>query len=284
MVLQQEKRFSHSWEEAIVILRADPRHRKLIYDTYLTEDLLGNCRRFADGAEFAEVLKLMKRYRQRAHDILDIPAGNGIATYAFARAGFNVAAVEPDPSQSVGRGAIKTLLSAEDFTARIVDAFGEKLPFDSRSFDVVYVRQGLHHARDLKAMLCECARVLRPRGLLLACREHVVDNYESSLRDFLNAQPDHQLYGGEHAFTLSDYRAAFIDAGLGVIQEIGPYDSPINLYPNTPDSLAAKICESAPGRILGSVLPKSLVLRLGMWHLKRSSRPGRLYTFVALAA
>jgi hypothetical protein len=119
---------------------------------------------------------------------------------------------------------------------------------------------------------------------LLGCREHVVDNYESSLRDFLDAQPDHQLYGGENAFTLPDYRAAFADAGLGIIEEIGPYDSPINLHPNTPEGLADKICESAPGRILGLVLPKSLVSRLGMWQLRRSNRPGRLYSFVASAA
>ncbi len=208
-MLQQEKTFPYSWEEAIDLLRRDPQHRELIYDAYLTSDLQGNCRRFAESAEFAEVLKLIRAYRPDARDVLDVPAGNGIATYAFARAGFSVVAVEPDPSTSVGRGAIVTSLSAEDLEARIVDAFGEKLPFDSASFDVVYVRQGLHHARDLKAMLREYARVLRPGGVLLGCREHVVDNYGSSLREFLDAQVDHQLYGGENAFTLADYRAAF---------------------------------------------------------------------------
>jgi hypothetical protein len=112
----------------------------------------------------------------------------------------------------------------------------------------------------------------------------VVDNYESSLRSFLASQVDHQLYGGENAFTLPDYRTAFAAAGLGIVREFGPYDSPINLHPNTMDSLEEKICRSVAGRILGSILPKSLVSRLGMWHLRRSNRPGRLYSFVALAA
>jgi SAM-dependent methyltransferase len=282
-MLPNEKTFPYSWEEAIDILRKDPQHRELIYNAYLTSDLLGNCRRFAESAEFAEVLELIKTYGPGGRDLLDIPSGNGIATYAFALAGFNVVAVEPDPSTSVGRGAIATSLSAAKLNARIVDAFGEKLPFDSNSFDLVYVRQGLHHAQDLKAMLAEYARVLRPGGLLLGCREHVVDNYESSLQDFLSAQVDHQLYGGENAFTLFDYRAAFASAGLRIVREIEPYDSPINLHPNTPESLATKICESVPGRILGSVLPKSFVSKLGMWRLRRSNRPGRLYSFVALA-
>ncbi len=284
MVQQGNKTFPYSWEEAIDILRRDPQHRELIYDAYLTADLHKNCRRFADSAEFAAVLALIKVHRSGARDVLDIPSGNGIAAYAFARAGFNVVAVEPDPSESVGRGAIATSLSAENLQARIVDAFGEKLPFDADSFDVVYVRQGLHHARDLKAMVAEYARVLRPGGLLLACREHVVDDYGASLRQFLDAQPDHQLYGGEHAFTLPDYRAAFAHGGFAIAEEIGPYDSPINLHPNTPESLADKICESAPGRILGLVLSRHLVARLGMWQLKRSKRPGRLYSFVAIAA
>ena len=189
---------------------------------------------------------MIKARRPDARDVLDVPAGNGIATYAFARAGFRVVAVEPDPSTSVGRGAIVTSLSAENLEARIVDAFGEKLPFDSASFDVVYVRQGLHHARDLKAMLREYARVLRPGGVLLGCREHVVDDYGASLREFLDSQVDHQLYGGENAFTLADYRAAFFDAHLSIVEEIGPYDSPINLHPNTPERLAAKISRVDP--------------------------------------
>jgi ubiquinone/menaquinone biosynthesis C-methylase UbiE len=283
-MLKQEKTPRYSWEDAIDILRADPQHRELIHDAYLTADLSENCRRFAQSVEFGEVLKLIKIHRPDAREVLDIPAGNGIATYAFARAGFRVVAVEPDPSASVGRGAIAASLLAEGLQAEIVDAFGEHLPFNSDSFDVVYVRQGLHHAQNLNAMLGEYARVLRPRGLLLGCREHVVDDYGASLRAFLAAQADHQLYGGENAFTLADYRSAFLGAGFSIVQEMGPYDSPINLHPNTPESLQTKICESPPGKILGSVLPKSLVCRLGMWHLKRSRRPGRLYSFVALAA
>jgi SAM-dependent methyltransferase len=284
MVLRQEKTFRYSWEEAIDVLRQDPQHRGLIFDSYLTTDLVGNCHRFAESAEFAEVLRLIRSRRPDARDVLDIPAGNGIATYAFARAGFQVVAVEPDPSLSVGRGAIAAVLGGEKFDVPIIDAFGEKLPFDARSFDVVYVRQGLHHARDLRSMLGEYARVLRPNGLILSCREHVVDNYGRSLKAFLDSQVDHQLYGGEHAFTLGDYRAGFAEAGLEIVDEFGPYDSPINLHPNSEEDLAAKIRESMPGRLLSFALPRSLVLRLGMWQLRRSSRPGRLYSFVAVAA
>lgn len=281
---EPDRKFHHTWEQAIAILRSDPLHRKLVYDAYLTADLTGNCRRFAESREFAEVARLIEAYRPGSHDILDVPAGNGIATFAFAKLGFNVVAVEPDPSPTVGREAIATALHSERLEARIVDAFGEKLPFEDNSFDVVYVRQGLHHAQDLKVMLSEYARVLRPGGLLLACREHVVDNYGSSLQAFLDSQVDHQLYGGENAFTLSDYREALYGASFTIVAQFGPYDSVINLHPNTEESLLDKVWTSRPGKVLGLILSRSIVCRIGMWYLRRSNRPGRLYSFVAVAA
>ena len=275
-------KFPYTWEQAIEILRNDPEHQLLVADAYLTEDISDNCKRFAASEEFEATLILINRYRPDAQDLLDIPSGNGIATYAFTRAGFNVTSVEPDPSPSVGRGAIKLALAAEGLNANIVAAFGESLPFASERFDVVYVRQGLHHAHDLKRMLGEYARVLKPGGILVAAREHVVDDYGRSLKRFLASQVDHQLYGGENAFTLEDYYAAFTTAEFRALEEFAPYNSPINLHPNTPDRLQAKILKSAPGRVLAVFLPTHIVYRIGMWRLRRTRLPGRLYTFVLM--
>jgi len=270
-----------TWEEAIAILRDDPQHRQLIFDAYLTEDLLDNCDRFASSAEFAEVLRLIRAHAVAAVDILDIPAGNGIATQALAAAGYRVTAVEPDPSPSVGRGAIMTVLQARGVQARVIDAKGEHLPLPDAAFDVVFVRQGLHHAADLPQMLREYCRVLRPGGILLACREHVVDDYRGSLQAFLDAQPDHQLYGGENAFTLDDYRAAITKARLELRAELEPYSSPINLHPNTIASLGEKILRSPPGRAMRLLFSDASVIRFGLWRLKHARLPGRLYTFLA---
>ena len=135
---------------------------------------------------------------------------------------------------------------------------------------------------DLPRMLAEIARVLRPGGVLLACREHVVDDYGASLEAFLPSQVDHQLYGGEHAFTLPDYRAAMLDAGLDIRLQFGPYDSVINAYPNTPEVLRRKVLASRPGRMLRKVLPDDAVAAIGAWRVKRRKMPGRMYTFVAV--
>ncbi|MGH8286908.1 MAG: class I SAM-dependent methyltransferase [Steroidobacteraceae bacterium] len=269
-----------TWEEAVAILRADPQHRQLIFDAYLTADLSDNCRRFRTSTEFDEALALLRKWAPGAQSLLDMPGGNGIATCAFAGVGYDVTAVEPDPSESVGRGAVVRALAQARLTARVVDGVGEHLPFESGTFDVAYVRQGLHHAKDLPRMVEELGRVLRPNGILLACREHVVDNYGASLQAFLASQVDHQLYGGEHAFTLADYRKAFSNAALEPILELGPYDSAINTHPNDPASLRMKILESGPGRILGMLLPDDTVASLGVSYLKARRAPGRLYSFL----
>lgn len=277
-----ERSFRYSWEEAIEILRRDPAHRDLIFYSYLTADLSENGRRFFASDEFAAVLALLKEHAPGATRLLDIPGGNGIAAYAFTKAGFAVTTVDPNPSSSVGRGAIAAVLDGAGLNADIVDAYGEALPFPAGSFDVVYVRQGLHHAADLSRMLLEYARVLRPGGVLLACREHVVDNYGASLEKFLDSQVDHQLYGGEHAFTLADYKSAIERAGLLRLKEMDPFCSIINLYPGSFEQLHASILHSRAGRLLSKVLPKRLVIKFGLFWLKRRKLPGRLYSFLAI--
>ena len=130
-------------------------------------------------------------------------------------------------------------------------------------------------------MVAEFYRVLKAGGILLACREHVVDDYEGSLRAFLDAQVDHQLYGGEHAFTLADYRASLNSAGFITIRELDPWDSVINLFPDSPSAMKERLLASRPAKILRLFLPESAILRLGMLYLRRRRTPGRLYSFIA---
>lgn len=274
--------FRFTWEEAIEHLRHDPAHQDLIRDSYLSADLADNGRRFLASREFAETVRLLKQYAPNARELLDIPGGNGIAAYAFASSGYDVTTVEPDPSHTVGRGAIASLLAGGGLQARIVEAYGENLPFADGVSDIVYVRQGLHHAADLPRMLREYARVLKPGGVLFAAREHVVDDYDGSLKAFLATQADHQLYGGEHAFTLADYRAAILGAGLKLAEDLGPFDTAINLHPTSIEELEGDILRSRKGRLLSRLLPSALVKRIGLWWLKRQKAPGRLYTFLAI--
>jgi SAM-dependent methyltransferase len=268
-------------EEAVLALRRDPQFHDLVRDAYLGPDVLGNAERFLASGEFAALLGILGQ-RVRGAAVLDVGAGTGIGAYAFARSGAReVVALEPDPSDVVGQGAIRRL--ADDLPIAVATGFGEALPFPDARFDIVYLRQVLHHARDLDGLVRECARVTRPGGVVVATREHVVSG-PAQLQAFLAAHPVHRLAGGEHAYALRAYRSAFRRAGLAGPEVLGPLDSVINAFPTFHDDAALRayprallrtrlgIVGGVAGRIPGvSWLAKRMISR---------QVPGRLYSFV----
>lgn len=274
-----------SFEQAVLKLRTQPEYSQLLYDSYLDGDLVGAGRRFEASGEFAETLKAIGRTRARGV-IIDLGAGTGIASFAFARSGATtVYAVEPDPSNEVGRGAIARL--CQGLNVRLVAACGESIPIDAGLADVVYARQVLHHARDLNALLRECARVLKAGGVFLGTREHVVDD-EDQLQTFLGAHPIHQLAGCEGAYSLERYIGAIADAGLNLKQVFGPWESVVNAYPSARNhwDVIRRRAAATGSRLpyvplIAAVMP---VMRDGLQiRLNREADtvPGRLYTFVA---
>ena len=270
-------------DEAIRYLRTRPEHAALVRDSYLGADVLESAARFEASGELAETLRLLGDLRGRA--VLDLGAGIGMASRAFCRAGAGrVVAVEPDPSEEVGRGALARVVAGS--AVEIVADPGEALPFPTGTFDVVYGRQVLHHAGDLPKMLSECARVLRPGGVFLACREPVADS-ERQLAALLRSHPVHVLAGGEHAYSTKAYVAAIERAGLRIIRVLGPVDSVVNAFPraSTPEELA-DLPRILAGSYLGS-LGRAIAAIPGFapfaWYvLRRLPVPGRPITLLAV--
>jgi ubiquinone/menaquinone biosynthesis C-methylase UbiE len=271
-----------SAEEAFQTLRRDPRYRDLIRDAYLDEDVSAAAARFELSGEFAEVRALMQRHLPGGV-VLDLGAGNGIVSYALARAGAaKVIALEPDPSASIGRGAVERLCAG--LPVATLDSFGEQIPLPDASVDAVYTRQVLHHTTDLPQVLRECYRITRPGGLFLACREHIVDD-DAQMAEFLAKHPVHQLAGNENAYRLDEYTSAIASAGYQNLRVLRTYDSVINAFPavRSQQELAAlpeKRFRQAFGP-LGGALAHIPPLRALYW--RRLNRPvaGRMYTFVA---
>src|SRR6185503_11724828 len=100
-----------TWEETIKFIRTRPEYKELVRYAYLEEDLDLNVKRFTESAEFKETLKLISPYFSIGPGtrLLDIGSGNGISAVAWALEGVEVDAVEPDPSDTVGAGAIRKL-------------------------------------------------------------------------------------------------------------------------------------------------------------------------------
>lgn len=271
-----------TWEAAVGWLLAQPEHRDLCRACYYDRPALAAAERFWASDEWRALRPFMPPDRGTA---LDMGAGMGVAAYALARDGWRTVALEPDPSDLVGAGAIRRLATDARLEIDVVQEWGESLPFGDETFDLVHARQVLHHARDLTQFCKELRRVLKPGGMLLATREHVISSSDQ-LPAFLAGHALHKYYGGENAFTLETYLAALKGAGLVIEHDLGPLASVINYAPFTEVSLADEIARRA-GRVPGGALVARALLA-APWRARALSllsrfdrRPGRLHTFVA---
>jgi len=274
-----------TWEQAVTDLLQRPDKQDLVLAAYYDNPALEAAKRYWRSAEWSAIRAyLPPAGGKRA---LDVGAGRGIASFAFAKDGFSVTALEPDPSALVGAAAIRALAAEAGVGIRVEERMSEALPFADGEFDVVFARAVLHHTRDLEHACRQFFRVLKPGGLLLAVREHVISRPED-LQAFFDIHPLHHLYGGENAFLLERYENAIRAAGFSLDQVIAPLDSDINLAPldaaGARDEIAKRVGSRIPG---GRTLTRGVLSFPGIWPVARrlirgfDHRPGRLYSFVA---
>ncbi len=270
-----------TWEEAVRWYRAQPGNEAEVRNNYFDLPVLQAAERYAASEEFAEVLRLLGAGNGRR--ILEPGAGNGIASYALARNGWQVTALEPDSSSEVGAGAIRQISAQSGLPIEVVQEFGEKLPFKDESFDAIFARQVLHHASSLDQMVSELARVLRRRGLCLATREHVADN-EEQLSAFRNEHPLHKFYGGENAYPLARYLDGLAKAGFRIKKVWGPLESILNYFPGTESERRQTLRQVAGHSYLrfGRLLAWSENFQQQQLErfTQRDQTPGRIYSFL----
>jgi len=95
---------------------------------------------------------------------LDVGCGGGLLAEEFARLGCSVMGV--DPSEESLAAARKHAV-AQGLAIEYRCATGEALPFADASFDMVYCCDVLEHVTDLRQVIAESARVLKPGGTYL---------------------------------------------------------------------------------------------------------------------
>lgn len=259
-----------NWESAVLWLRNQPDQAELVRACFYDDPLIDAARRYYESGEWRAVQELLPSKAARA---LDVGAGRGISTYALARDGWRVSALEPDPSPIVGAAAIRSLTNEAGIECEVVQEWGERLPFADASFDLVYCRQALHHAADLRQLCRELGRVLRDGGTFIATREHVISR-PGDLQEFLQSHPLHHLYGGENAYMLSAYVDSIESSGIHLEHVLNPLQSAINLYPETLAGVKRRIATRLSFPFPG-MIPDFVIFMLGRFL----GSPGRLYTF-----
>lgn len=285
-----------TWEETIKFIRTQSEYRELVEKSYFEENLTLNIDRFKNSEEFEETLSIIRDIIPFSGSILDVGSGNGISAISFALEGYNVTVSEPDSSDTIGAGAIRKLRKHYNLSKMdIYEEFAEDIHIENNvGFDMVYLRQAMHHANDLKKFISNLYSLIKPNGFLLTVRDHVIYNQEDK-EWFLEMHPLHKFYGGENAYTFQEYKDAFESAGFTVIKVLKHFDSVINYFPITKNEFEEKIRQNE------SQLEDHLVNKLGIigklslvkflykkkvgFNPKKvwdeGSVPGRMYTFIA---
>lgn len=273
-----------TWEQAVEWARQEPTMQELVRVCYYDDPIAEAAQRFYDSEEWTAIRELLMF--KPGEKVLEVGAGRGIVCWAFAKEGCDVTALEPDSSSLIGAGAINQLMQQTGINFKIAQQWGEELPFPTADFDHAVCRAVLHHARDLKAMCSQIYRVLKPGGKFLAIKEHIANTPEE-LDEFLKAHPLHHLYGGEHAFSQSEYESALTEAGFVKIEQFHQFDHPISWSPQlTFEQLRCKLAKALRRRLgnwLTTTASRSdrLVRMYGRWLSYRNRTGGRLVTYLA---
>ena len=125
----------------------------------------------------------------RGARLLEIGCGMGTDLLQFARGGARCTGVDLTP-RSVEITRHRFRLYGMDGAFMIAD--GERLPFASESFDVVYSNGVLHHTPDTAGAIREVHRVLRPGGVARVMLYH-----RNSLKYWSEIVLRRGLLGGE---------------------------------------------------------------------------------------
>ena len=230
--------------------------RELIRSCYKTPDQPENARRYHASPEFDAACEELKRAGHppsRGTRILDIGCGNGVACWSLAKEGYEVTGIDSRPGALTGIGAARKLIGKDGSIFKILHTPAGKLPFAPATFDVVWMREELHHIRDLSGFLSSVLELLVPGGVILAMRDPVVWN-ESQKAAFFEDHPFHRFTNDENCHYLDEYIEGFARAGFTLEKMLDPVSSPINTYPGPFSELATFDVEAARLRPRGNDL------------------------------
>lgn len=274
-----------TWENAVQWLIDQPDQQEIVYSCYFDQPLDRAAYRYWKSSEWQAIKKLIPSTKGK---VLDLGAGNGIASYALAKDNWEVYALEPDPSNLVGRGSIAKLAQDTKLPINIISGTGENIPCKAAFFDLIFARQALHHAQNLEQLCKDMYRVLKPGGILITVRDHVISS-KKDLPNFFEIHPLHKFYGGENAYLLKEYLEAFKLAQFQINQIIYPFDNIINYAPFTKVSLKEELQKRFDKLPIGKIASQLFLNNQSFPYFlkflsKIDRRPGRLFSFVCSKA
>jgi SAM-dependent methyltransferase len=120
-----------------------------------------------------KVLELFSRFEHRGK-LLEIPAGEGALAWQLHKLGYEVTGGDVDPN----------FFKVRSLRCIYVD-MNKRFPIEDGHFDFISCIEGIEHLEDQFQFVRECARVLKPGGILVLSTPNIL-NLASRLKFFLS--------------------------------------------------------------------------------------------------
>ncbi len=176
---------------------------------------------YADGyiisethAKGSDLDRLLAMAQPQAHwEALDVATGGGHTALKFAPYVKRVTATDLTARMLEKAAAF---IVAERGVGNVVfkQADAENLPFEAAQFDLVTCRIAPHHFPDVGRFVGECARVLKPGGMLLL-QDHLLPADEEAAR-YVDGFERRRDPSHHRAFNAAEWEAMFASAGIRV--------------------------------------------------------------------
>lgn len=256
------QRQNWSWDEIIEAAQGDPAQQQMLLDAFMHRDVRAMLKRYRESEEFRDTYAIAREH-SAAKTLLDVGGSNGVISIAHALEGVHATMIEPSNSDVVGIRAARrmhALAQSIDPTVkdrvRIIEGVIETAKIDGQ-FDFVICRQVAHHFDDPVEALKRIHSLVKPDGVVLLLREHVVQDGRE-MQHFLETHPFHRFYAGEKAYRVEEYEAFARQANFDVVRTYAFRETPINYFPHTAETIWSIPDEQFPGRPYSFILkPKS---------------------------
>lgn len=228
----------------------NPELKELVYLCYKTPNFADNARRFYSSPEFQESVRILTALGKppgKNTIVLDMGCGNGVASYSLARSGYAAIGIDSSTGEIAGVNAARKIQGLDGAHFEIFHTAGNRLECDDESFDVIWMREALHHMKDLASFMAEMKRILKPNGIICCLRDVVVWN-EQQREHFFATHPFYPITKDEGCFHLQEYLDAFSANGFTMEKVLNPQESVINTYPNPVNPALSYDMEGAKSR------------------------------------
>lgn len=165
-------------------------------------------------SKFIKLLRLHPNMR-----ILDAGCGQGVVATEIAKTckvKVTGITITPHEVKNAARRALRHGVAAR--TSFLVQDYSD-LSFDDSSFDRIYTTESLSHARNVKQVLSECYRVLKPGGMLV-CAEYEMDykNFNQEIKRLADLVKDHAAIHAMYQFGRGEFEQSIKETGFELME------------------------------------------------------------------